>query len=285
MSSSLEEVSEEVELLLSVFGLPGESCQMTDKVPRKVIEVVLAVFNDDSQLCKLVFELDEKYPNSVPNLSMHCLDNDKLKRSDCVRLATQLKERAHALRGTFLIYFFTLRATNNVTFPVPVGSPMLLQICSDAKEILREHIEKAHSASSTLERPEENALSIIELDHIRSWSVYSKNLARWASDNCVDVLVLRLKFRKQKNFWLLIKGNGARVKDFKRDLKTKTVDVDSKGKPCKERMSTEIGFMNLLGQDDEMLFKFRHFSVSEFETESDLRSFCDARNIGHLLPN
>ena len=41
-------------------------------------------------------------------------------------------------------------------------------------------------------------------------------------------------------------GSEGKVKSFKKNLRTQNVDIDSKGRPCKERLAKELSSQNVL---------------------------------------
>ena len=92
-------VDEELELLSAFFGLNGESCQLTARTPRTIIEVT-QLLKGAATSCKTTFEIDtQNYPeHNAPNISISCSDA-RFSRSDALRVTEKLSSDAEALIG------------------------------------------------------------------------------------------------------------------------------------------------------------------------------------------
>ena len=77
---------------------------------------------------------------------------------------------------------------------------------------------------------------VLTLDHMRSKDKYTKLITGWMNE--LD-LIGRVLFYK-KMIWVILHGRRDDVKDYLKRHKMCNVDVDSSGKPCKERMMTII---------------------------------------------
>lgn len=90
---------------------------------------------------------------------------------------------------------------------------------------------------------ESKFILLLKLDHMRNKSRYIRTIARW-----VDELKLsgRIFFAGYLIF-LLLTGAAESVKEYLRRHKTCNVDVDSSGKPCKEKM------MNILMHEQDLI--------------------------------
>ena len=68
-----------------------------------------------------------------------------------------------------------------------------------------------------------------------------------------------MNFSKQK-------GELESIKIFKKELKTRNVDIDSKGRPCLERMASELSMLKI------ETFQFQHcFSIEIVKDQRDLQ--------------
>ncbi|GFN77631.1 RWD domain-containing protein 3 [Plakobranchus ocellatus] len=74
--------------------------------------------------------------------------------------------------------------------------------------------------------------SLLHLDHMRSKTSYTKLIRRWAGELS---LTGRLFFC-QRAIFILLQGDVKNIKEYIVRNRTTSVDVDSRGKACKERM-------------------------------------------------
>ena len=111
-------------------------------------------------------------------------------------------------------------------------------------------------------------LLIIELDHMRNTQKYTD----WILKTC-KILDLNgfVWIRKHPLICLL----GEQTEKFITRLKTETVDVDSKGKSCKEKMS-KILYHEILTKSDEFTSPTKVVIFTENPINSELYDF--ARN-------
>ena len=77
---------------------------------------------------------------------------------------------------------------------------------------------------------------VLTLDHMRSKDKYIKLITGWMNELN---LIGRIVFYK-KMIWVVLHGTHNNVKDYLKRHKICNVDVDSNGRPCKERMMTII---------------------------------------------
>ena len=97
--------------------------------------------------------------------------------------------------------------------------------------------------------------TLIHLDHMNDYKGYTKLLAKWAKQlklGGVLFLSLNCQPRPRHIFCLLdspqvLGGTG----EFLTRLRTRNVDVNSRGVPCKERMSTIVAEFPLLLSDNK----------------------------------
>lgn len=256
-------VAEEVELLSSVLGLKGESCKLTARTPSMIIEVTQRAQTDlPSSLFKVIFELKNDYPLSAPSVSIHALECAGFTRKESTRIATELTMQAATM----------------------IGSPMLYQLCQIAKESVELLLGTVLSTSDAAVVDESNiapsVATIIEINHMRDQSRYVKNLSSWAEELHVELKVLHLKFRKLDNHWIIVIGNEKRVKTFKKYLRTRNVDIDSKGRPCKERLLKDVATKNM----NEIKEYFASDPIEkDFESIDQLKSWFDSSKLSDLL--
>ena len=166
---------------------------------------------------------------------------------------------------------------------IQLGKPMLMDICNEA-------ITHAHKfcvirrKETCLDKPSTNDnsgtdlfhTSIIQLDHMRDKQNYLKILRRWCEDLSICGSVIF--YGKIKIFLVLI-GHENCLKSFQNQLKTTNVDVDSRGRPCKEKLSKVL----CCEPDDERrcaskydTYKQQRLQVHEAKDRVSLEQhFCD----------
>ena len=280
-------VAEEVELLSSVLGLKGESCKLTARTPSMIIEVTQRAQTDlPSSLFKVIFELKNDYPLSAPSVSIYALECAGFTRKESTRIATELTMQAATMIGNFFFTHLSLIWILETTFLNLIfsGSPMLYQLCQIAKESVELLLGTVLSTSDAAVVDESNiapsVATLVEINHMRDQSRYVKNLSSWAEELHVELKVLHLKFRKLDNHWIIVIGNEKRVKIFKKYLRTRNVDIDSKGRPCKERLVKDVASKNM----NEIKEYFASDPIEkDFESIDQLQTWCDNTKLSDLF--
>ena len=120
-----------------------------------------------------------------------------------------------------------------------VGEPMLLHLSQMAHDKIAEHFrneEEGIDEKGSVNDDKTTSLTVIEIDHMRNRSKYVKCLEQFAMHLSVEILILHIDFKA--NHWIIVKHDSVdQLKEFVKRLKTQSVDVDAKGRPCKERLS------------------------------------------------
>lgn len=271
-------LEEELELLASVFCLDNESCDIKTIFPNHVISVtqrvnaedkrlnsidhdnLAAINKNESTLLCLSFELPPEYPLMCPSVSVHC-NAQGFTRSLALKVSEYIKEEALAL----------------------IGEPMLFQLCQSAKAQVSEIISSFDCSPTTSKNSSDckkNCLTLIEIDHMRNKTGYMKILSKWADQLNMTLLVFHLLYKKRKQFLLSLWGLDEDIKGFLRNLKTHSVDVDSSGKPCKEKL-VNVLCSSLSGMD----FNFEGISgliIEEIESEPQLKAMFKRYNLSQV---
>eukprot|EP00747_Dinoflagellata_sp_TGD_P170840 gnl/TRDRNA2_/TRDRNA2_203455_c0_seq1.p1 gnl/TRDRNA2_/TRDRNA2_203455_c0~~gnl/TRDRNA2_/TRDRNA2_203455_c0_seq1.p1 ORF type:complete len:252 (+),score=17.99 gnl/TRDRNA2_/TRDRNA2_203455_c0_seq1:110-865(+) len=102
--------------------------------------------------------------------------------------------------------------------------------------------QTAHQASSSSRSMSGNT-TLLHLDHMNDHKGYSKTLTRWASQlklSGVIFLPVACTPRPRHVFVVLDADSPGQISDFLKRLRTQNVDVNSRGQPCKERMSSVV---------------------------------------------
>ena len=76
-------------------------------------------------------------------------------------------------------------------------------------------------------------LMIVKIDHMRKSGPYLKTLENWSNQFALTSLFV---ISKDQGLILLVEGDKCNISKFLLQWKTTNIDVDSHGKPCKEKM-------------------------------------------------
>ncbi|RXG56344.1 RWD domain-containing protein 3 [Armadillidium vulgare] len=211
----------------------------------------------------LTLTLLPTYPSSLPLISVL---SQNLTRNECDFMKIWLMEKSKNL----------------------VNSPMLFQIISLAYEYLEEKCVKSEEID--LKTPSlvhfkiyvsiliiVNLIlldsCILRLDHMRDRSHYFKLILSWTRElNLVGRL-----FFCQKLILILLQGTKEDIKKYICRNRTQIVDVDAKGRPCKERL--------LLVLEDVTNFEriFTDFQVEELNSLEELKKSFRQRGLGEVF--
>ncbi|ROT69598.1 RWD domain-containing protein 3 [Penaeus vannamei] len=185
----------------------------------------------------LMFTLSvESYPEEVPPFSVQCTS---LSRQECEDLKKSLKEEAELLRG----------------------SPMVLNILTALQD---KQLKVAQTIIADSARPSINdaKVYVLQLDHMRNKTRYVKTIQRWCRDlSIVGGLVFYSRW-----IFLILQGDEESIKTYIQRNKTQVVDVDSSGRPCKERLLSVLH----IGDHPVMLTEF---STCDFKNITDLKEW------------
>ncbi|GBN65287.1 RWD domain-containing protein 3 [Araneus ventricosus] len=199
-------------------------------------------FNLPEDNC-LTFEIPNQYPQVIPQIS---LASTKLSKAKRILVEKEIRDNAEEL----------------------VGSPMIMDLVIKSQEIFENHFIKHELSQEKVLEHEDNHTAVILIDHIRQRNRYLKALRTWASElNVVGVLMFCHKW-----IFLIIQGSKKKVKEYIIHHRTTCIDVDSSGKPCKEKMS------KILFEGDSLKC-FTSFLVEELSTLKDLEEYLKYINL------
>jgi hypothetical protein len=127
----------------------------------------------------------------------------------------------------------------------------------------------------------ELCVSMIEIDHMRDKRHYIKTIERW---NKVLNITGSVIFYGKLKIFLILFGCEKNLKDFQQQLKTHNIDVDSRGRPCKEKLSKVLCCEYLETYFNENLYhrqtlsETKQFALQLFEAKDKAalkKQFCD----------
>ncbi|GIY37977.1 RWD domain-containing protein 3 [Caerostris darwini] len=196
----------------------------------------------DDDTC-VTFEIPENYPQVIPVISV---SSTKISNAQKTLIENEIKCYAEGI----------------------IGSPIIMDLVIKFQEIFNSYLNKyVPSKMKTLES-EDDYMAIIQIDHMRQKKRYLKTLISWASDlSIVGSIIFCYKW-----IFLILQSSRENVKEFIIRHRTCCIDVDSAGKPCKERMSKII----FEGNAKKC---FASFSVEELLSFEDLEEYLKCRNL------
>ena len=105
----------------------------------------------------------------------------------------------------------------------------------------KEKVTATEKAESSKQEEEPVVVTyILQLDHIQDMSMYSKTLSQWFGDlNLLGVLLLY-----NRHIFLLVSGDKQDLRSYLKLHRTRCIDVDSSGRPCKERLLSFLGHVD-----------------------------------------
>ncbi|XP_068206129.1 RWD domain-containing protein 3-like [Palaemon carinicauda] len=151
---------------------------------------------------------------------------------------------------------------------------MILSLLTALQE--KENISR-RSVSLTTTEPEDKEIlttSVLQLDHMRNKSQYTKTIKRW----CEELgIVGRLLFC-QRWIFIILQSSESNIKTYIQRNKHQCVDVDSSGHPCKERL------LSTLYHGCQEKLAFSSFEVVSLDLQ-DLKNYLTQYNLSRVYLN
>lgn len=212
MKTLTDVAEEEIIVLESLFCIGGEFNRLSNNIIR-------IRFHDN---CFITFELEEDYPSSKPYLSVSL---ELLTRSQNEMFKNKTNEFTEDLVGV---------------------EQQMLAIIDFAKD-LYDNFKNEDRKEAVVQDVEEELL-IVKIDHMRSSGPYIRTLEAWSSQlGLVTILITS----GDQGIVLLSQGDKCQITKLLLNWKTTNIDVDSRGKPCKERM-IQILHRERTGDEEEL---------------------------------
>ncbi len=154
-----------------------------------------------------------------------------------------------------------------------LGQPILFELINYSREVVGEYISGSQRFEKCPSSPEScEELLILQIDHIRDARVYQKTVSRWVGD-----LELRGRFIIcPGRILLVLEGSADDLKSYEKRHRTQIVDVDSRGRPCKEKMLTVI-FKERLREGT-----FTDFQIMEVSSVHEQKEFFEKRGLSNV---
>lgn len=219
-STDKESVDEEIESIQAVYCQPGECKVSAGKCRSREITLQLTSSSGDlsvsNQNVTLILGLSETYPDTLPNVS---IISPLLTRDFVAEVKHQVDLQTEHL----------------------IGHPMLLDIISLVQENLCNSTiantnQSESNNSDTADEKDFVWTYLLHLDHMRSKNRYIKTIERWTSELGLTGRLIILK----RLILILLQGDQKNLKEYVSRQRTVSVDVDSHGRSCKERMMSVL---------------------------------------------
>ncbi|KAL4236889.1 RWD domain-containing protein 3 [Mactra antiquata] len=250
-------LQEELEAVNALYCLPGE-CEFQDET-LTISSSIESSKTSQGIPVQILFQIPSDYPASFPQISIF---SNHLHRDIVNGIKTKCMKYCESL----------------------LNEPMLISLISTIQELIKEELDAGHvdnddsvkhQANLKDERDSNIWTSVLHIDHMRSTNKYCKTLEKWASELTLNGAILFIN----KLILVILQGSIDSIKDFTIRLKTVSVDVDSKGHSCKERM------MSVLCQQQNKLSeitRFTEFEKRHLENKEELKSLFKRAGLGEL---
>ncbi|XP_050401369.1 RWD domain-containing protein 3 isoform X1 [Patella vulgata] len=240
MATNQYDICEELEVLRSMYCLPGELDISEDSRNGRHIALKLKKEEEKERIVLDVkIALSSSYPSTAPEISLF----------SCELSAKVLK---------------SLRQEVTDIIKENLGSPVLLHIitflCEKLGELSTEIVGR--SLNTEIHKNRRNCIMLIHLDHMRARASYIKLIKKWTNELN---LCGRLIFFKRLILLLLI-GSTCHLKEYIIRNRSRNVDVDSRGQSCKERMLSV-----LCEQPWDKQVMFHEFKVIDCESNEEVK--------------
>lgn len=251
MGTTMEMLNDELDVLQSIYCLPGECIvDNTDGFHKLTLKLRPGQSQGDDRgtapEMSVTFYLSSEYPNIVPQIS---IVSAYLRRDQLSKIRQEVSLLAQSLQG----------------------HAMLADLISFAQE----YLDKTYSeftdqsgamlhGSLDIGNQSETWTALLQLDHMRARNKYVKTIQNWSTE-----LSLQGKLLFQgKLILILLQGPQSKIKDYIVRQKSVCVDVDSRGRSCKEKMMSVLCEQRCSSSSK----RFTEFEVKDCETPRELQN-------------
>lgn len=234
-----QQIFDEIKVLNAIFcktdeflineGIPENDIEKLcrDLIEGKIQNIRLSVklsefehaLNDDT---RLLIYIDNAYPNELKGISV---SSDLLTRKQTqeIRLETleYAKENLSQLQEPFILKLVQWAQTKY--------TQISLESQHNDLKVNSENVENS-----------DLKICILKFDHMRSRKKYLKRMSNWMKELDVNGCVTFF----ERHIFAIIEGNSCDIHKYLKRLRTCSVDVDSSGQACKERMMDVICEIN-----------------------------------------
>ncbi|XP_076812181.1 RWD domain-containing protein 3-like [Clavelina lepadiformis] len=245
------DVSDELKVLASIYCKDGEF--LLDEESYGLGELSFTVnLEDVGKMISFSCQLNKDYPTSLPILHV---SRPTLKRSEFESFRKDLT--------AFL-------ETNSL-----INQPMLTELIEWVRRHVANYETSSHQLAAEMKQLPTASTHLLQLDHMRSKSKYISLLRTWAKDLNLTGGVLFI----HNMIFILLHGQKCYVKKFIMQLRTQKVDVDSSGRPCKERM------LKVIGEFSGLPCSVSQFEVIHFQTDETFKLYFKKAGLSMVFLN
>jgi len=208
-------MEEEIDCLSAIFGHENVIFDADSKIVKIILAQSREISAGVTQSASLTLQLADSYPNEAP-VKITIRIDPSVRRDFLTRAEFHVMHALEPYVGEAYL----------------MNAAVALQdfIADTAEGFDQREITECHGAI-------ENWIAIVKLDHMRNKQKYLKHLRKWSAELNVGCSVLILKAVK---YVVVLTGSKCDVDQFLVNWKTQCVDVDSKGKPCKEKLMSVL---------------------------------------------
>lgn len=245
----MEEILEEVGAIQAIYCGENEFFLSSKGDSSVTFSVTTSPSNDTSLKITVTFVLLDSYPGKSPSISVQ---SQYLSRQECDNIKTFLAREAETY----------------------CGSPMIMSLLTALQE--KEDVSR-QVVSVTTSKPkdeEEIITCVLQLDHMRNKSQYTKTIKRW----CEELEITGRLLFCQRWIFIILQSHEINIKTYIQRNKHQCVDVDSSGHPCKERLLSTLyhGYQEKLA--------FSSFEVVSLDLH-DLKNYLTQYNLSRVYLN
>ncbi|TRY87550.1 hypothetical protein DNTS_007100 [Danionella cerebrum] len=241
-----KEAFDEMSVLSAIFCEQDEF-QLLEESPESGIVCcihTLVESNNEKTPLSVTFHISPEYPLTPPDISISSVH---FSRKQCHDLRHGLLNRARSLPPEPMVHDLILWLQENFSGLIKTTSILSMDLRPEITE--------------------ETWIALLRLDHMRSKAKYIKMVEKWVSE-----LGLTGRLFTGKLILILLHGIKENIKQYIQLQKTVKVDVDSSGKPCKEKMMRVLCEIPQ-AQENRMMSTFEVkdlLSLDELKREFDL---------------
>ena len=229
-----------------------EHVEKTDHVPHGQISLVVrltvpGVTLEQEATVSVTFKLGASYPVESPLIS---LSSDRFAKGTLLDMERRVVAYSQTLAPEPCLYFVLEWLKDSITEMVTSNPSCLLQCPGTYKGMSDVAKKTSHSQGSLVSQSTNSAVKpakskthskhhaqqsicIVRIDHMRNEPKYFKTLRSWAGELETSGRVINAGRRA---IYIILVGSNSKLSEFLRRWRTQSVDVDSQGKPCKEKL-------------------------------------------------
>ena len=226
------EATAEIDAVFSVYG-NDEGCMHLKHLHESAI--VILTYTPRGSACRVTFEISSGYPHQTPiNYRVELISGAAENRA----LLKEVVEILNNLRDDRAI------CGEGVLFDM-IEAVKMFESFSENQQDAVEDICNKNEKREAIDIDE--IITVVYIDHMNEASRYVKTLKKWCNASMLSGRIFfkqpadKSKEKRKEGVYLCLKGSHEGTKCFLGKLRTELLDVDSKGKKCKERKSSVIG--------------------------------------------